>query len=630
MKSNSFATTSPDEDRTPGAKVCGTSVHFGYFAASSRTPSLLLYKKGSREPVVPPIPFPESARSGNFYSMRVCLPRAEEYEYNFLDGEKIVTDPYAALLAGREKDSGFPEIDPHGLRGRFLTGSYRWGNEHFPDIPWQDAVLYSLHVRGFTMDAHSGVSKKGTFAGLKGKIPYLNSLGVNQLLLMPVYEFSEIDLPDLSAAHLPLDWAETELGDLKVNYWGYGPGFYFAPKASYADSDRSDLELKDLVRALHANGIEILLEFSFTGQTDIGLICRCLQYWTDEYHIDGFSILGRDDLFDELARLPLFRDRKLICRYFSDAYKKENSGNAPHQIAQCNEGFMNDCRRTLKGDPGSIDAFNYRIREHPEGCAQINYITNHDGFTLTDLVSYNMKHNEENGEMGCDGTDDNLSWNCGEEGPSKKKSVQRLRMQQRKNAYAMLLLSQGTPMLLSGDEFGNSQNGNNNAWCQDNACGWLSWSRTNSAAELKDYVRSLIAYRKKHPVLHLAHEPQCQDSLALGYPDLSYHSDRAWVGENRYCTMYTGILYNGAYAGEDCFLYIAWNFYWKANLFALPILPKKYAWYRVMDTSLKKSFLPEAQKETIDTSNTFLVSPRAVVILEGRKENETKKSTSNN
>ncbi len=626
MKPMQLMEVFPDEESSEGTKICGDFVHFGYRSQSNTLPSLLLYEKGSKKPIREPIPFPGSISNGSFYSMKVYLPHPENYEYNFLEGEKVVTDPYARLLTVREGKGEYPEIDPHGLRGRLCPSSYRWGNDICPKIPYQDAILYHLHVRGFTMDPHSGVREKGTFLGLKKKIPYLKSLGVNQVVLMPVYEFSEIELPDVILSGVPKEAVENDLRDQKANYWGYGPGYYFAPKASYADSDRADLEFKDLVKALHKNGIEILLEFSFTDQTDIGLILNCLKFWAEEYHIDGFSVLGRDPLFDELARLPLFRDKKLICRYYSDSILSENFKSFHHQIAFCNDGFRNDCRRSLKGDPGSMDAFNYRIRQNPKGCAQINTITGHDGFTLTDLVSYNMKHNEANGQMGLDGSDCNLSWNCGEEGPSKRRAVQRLRMQQKKNAYAMLLLAQGTPMLLAGDEFNNSQGGNNNPWCQDNETGWLSWNRSKSSQELTDFVRSLTAYRKKHPILHMASEPQCVDYLADGYPDLSYHSCRAWVAEGSQ-TLYTGMMYDGAYAGEDDFLYIAWNFYWEEQNFALPILPKGYDWVRVMDTSWRESFPDDPQIEPVDDSHLFAVSARTVIILEGRK-NETKKSTS--
>ncbi|MCD8074305.1 MAG: hypothetical protein LUF27_04595 [Lachnospiraceae bacterium] len=650
-----------DDNRTPGTRVCRDGVHFGFYASESGRPMLLLYKKGCEE-VASSIAFPEPSAPGNFYSMKVKLP-AEEYEYNFLDGDEVVTDPYARRLAGRAMYGQTPSFSPHGLRGAFVTGRYSWGEDQLPQLPFHEAVMYHLHVRGFTMHKNSGVRGKGTFSGLRRKIPYLKALGVNQVKLMPVYDFSELEIPDYLFSHsLSQEGAKQMAGrdqaracvpktggvdgaaegvrvpeaalsqedirshaferpygsetEFRKNYWGYGPGFYFAPKASYAASDRADIEFKDMVKAFHANGMEVILEFSFDTATDIGTICDCLTYWAEEYHVDGFSMVGRDDLSAELAKLPLFVSRKLICGWFPDEITGENR---KHQIAQSNDGFMNDARRLLKGDAGMLDAFGYRTRRNPAGCAQINYMTNHDGFTMLDLVSYNMKYNDENGEMGRDGSDSNFSWNCGEEGPCAKHKIAQLRLQQRKNAYAMMLLSQGTPMLLAGDEFGNTQLGNNNPWCQDNERTWLDWSRTKTNRALTEYVRALIAFRSAHPMLHQKTEPQCADYRSTGYPDLSYHGERAWYGDLRQSSLHMGCMYSGLYAGEQSFLYIAWNFHWEEQQFALPLLPDGYAWHRVMDTSLADSFPGPGEQERLADVRTFAAPPRTVVVLEGRE-----------
>ncbi|MCD8348774.1 MAG: Type II secretory pathway, pullulanase PulA and related glycosidase [Lachnospiraceae bacterium] len=652
-----------DDSRTPGTRVCRDGVHFGFYASASVCPALLLYKKGSEE-VAAVISFPEPSAPGNFYSMKVKLP-ADAYEYNFLDGDEVVTDPYARRLAGRETYGQTPSFSPHGLRGAFATGKYAWGEDRLPELPFHETVMYHLHVRGFTMHKNSGVRGKGTFSGLRRKIPYLKALGVNQVKLMPVYDFSELEIPEYLFRHQILekdsmgsaqqDQMETcgsgavsnsseyildessvsqrdimahaferphmSETDFRKNYWGYGPGFYFAPKASYASSDRADLEFKDLVKAFHANGMEIILEFAFDTGTDIGTICDCLNYWADEYHVDGFSMVGRDDLSAELAKLPLFASRKLICSWFPESTIREN--RKEHRIAQLNDGFMNDARRLLKGDAGMLDAFSYRTRQNPTGCAQINYMTNHDGFTMLDLVSYNMKYNDENGEMGRDGSDSNFSWNCGEEGPCAKRKITQLRLQQRKNAYAMMLLSQGTPMLLAGDEFGNTQLGNNNPWCQDNECTWLDWSRSKTNRELTEYVRQLIAFRKKHPMLHQKAELQCADYRSTGYPDLSYHGERAWYGDLRHSSLHMGCMYSGFYAGEQSFLYIAWNFHWEEQQFALPLLPEQYFWYRVFDTSLANSFPQPDEQEQLTDVRIFAAPPRTVVVLEGRMSEST-------
>ncbi|MCD7841386.1 MAG: hypothetical protein LUG56_02840 [Lachnospiraceae bacterium] len=670
---------------TPGTTVCRDGVHFGYYASGTECPALLLYKKGTEE-IAAEIPFPEPAVPGNFYSMKVKLA-AEEYEYNFRDGDTVVTDPYAGRIAGREVYGQVPSLSPHGIRGAFVTGTWRWGNDRLPGIPFCDAVMYHLHVRGFTMHKNSGVAagQKGTFAGLKKKIPYLLSLGINQVKLMPVYEFSELEIPEYlytrtvsGGAHSKKAVSPVSVGsspepdqtamkealdhafnlptgmeaaqnavtqfchskedltekwenrqEFRKNYWGYGPGFYFAPKASYAASDRADIEFKDMVKAFHANGIEVLLEFSFSRETDIGQIIACLNHWAFEYHVDGFSIVGREDLSAALARLPLFSVRKLICSWYPDDLAAENAGKLHHLLAQSDDGFMNDSRRLLKGDAGSLEAFSWRTRQNPAGCARINYMTNHDGFTMMDLVSYNMKYNDENGEMGRDGSDANYSWNCGEEGPSMKRKISSLRMRQRKNAYAMMLLSQGTPMLLAGDEFGNSQKGNNNPWCQDSELTWLDFSRTKANRELTAFVRALIAFRKAHRILHLDAEPQCVDYLSSGFPDLSYHGERAWYGDMRHSSLHMGCMYSGHYAGEEGLLYIAWNFHWEEQQFALPLLPDGYFWARVMDTYLAESFLPVDAQENLGDARLFTVTPRTVVVLEGKAEQQKKQQKKN-
>lgn len=608
----------------PGAIVEKDGVHFGFYASGEQVPYLLLYKKGTQE-IAAKIPFPE-ASAGCLHTMKVKL-RPSLYEYNFMDGEKVITDPYASKIVGRETFGVKPADSVHSLRGGFIDRAYDWGEDKLPELAFEDAVMYHLHVRGFTMQKNSGVRRKGTFAGLREKIPYLKSLGINQVKLMPVYEFEEMKMISLQQIGVPRTQEEAKARMLehipeeeryKMNYWGYGEGYYFALKSAYAHSARPEEEFKDMIKAFHAEGIEVILEFCFTDDTDIGKITSCLYYWAREYHVDGFAVIARDTLTPELARLPLFRTRKLICNWYPDYVVQSNAEERHYQIAASNDGFMNDCRRLLKGEAEFLAAFGYQTRKNMPGCAGINYMTNHDGFTMLDLVSYDRKHNEENKELNHDGSDYNYSWNCGEEGPSKKRDVQKLRMRQRKNAYAMMLFSQGTPMLLAGDEFGNSQNGNNNPYCHDNEITWVDWSRTKANKELSDFVREAIAYRKAHKVLHQSEELQCSDRLSSGFPDLSFHGSRAWYGDFDRANRHIGCMYSGHYAGEKGFLYLAWNFDWQEQELALPVLPTKTSWYKVMDTSLKESFLAEAAQECMENRKSFTVPPRTVIILEGR------------
>lgn len=649
-----------DSNNVPGTVIEKDGVRFGCYAEGNELPALLLYKKGTEE-IAARLPFPKSDAAGGLYTMKVQL-RPEDYEYNIEDGGEIRTDPWARLVVGREEFGRQPDDSPHSMRGAFSVKKYDWGGDRLPQIPYDEAVMYLLHVRGFTKQRNSGTRKKGTFAGLKDKIPYLKQLGVNQVRLMPVYEFAEMvprfpkEKPagaasgrgdsgnasgpdrqadqksgtkivsgadphaaaDSMAKNAAVSGSGTQMGSLeqyRMNYWGYGEdAFYFAPKAAYAAAKDPDVEFKDMVKAFHAEGMEVILEFSFPDEVDFSRIAQCLSYWAAEYHVDGFAVMARDTAVAELARLPLFRSRKLICSWYPDALKQDKR----RLLAEANDGFMNDCRRLLKGDEQFLRAFSYQLRCNPAGCGRVNYITNHDGFTLTDLVSYDRKYNMDNGEYNRDGSDFNYSWNCGEEGPSRRKEIRTLRMRQRKNAFAMLLFSQGTPMLLAGDEFGNSQNGNNNPYCHDSELSWTDWSAARSNKELSVFVQEAIAYRKAHKALHQENEPQCMDYRSLGYPDLSFHGERAWYGDFEQMGRGLGCLYCGEYAGEDDFLYIAYNFNWIPQEFALPILPKGMSWRVAMDTSRKVSFVPAEEQEALEDAKEFQVPARTVVVLEGR------------
>lgn len=611
-----------DRNRTPGAIPEKDGIHFGYYAKGSEIPSLLLYRKGSSEVAVQ-LPFPPSLSGDGYYAMKVKLPAAE-YEYNFCEGEDVIVDPFATRIAGREQFGAVPEASAHALRGGFAETKFNWGDDQLPGISWDDAVMYHLHVRGFTMQKNSGVRKKGTFAGLTEKIPYLTALGINQVKLMPIYEFDDRISLMPANRQKPRTQQEAaaralELPDaFKLNYWGYGTGYYFAPKAAYAATAHPEQELKTMIRALHKAGIEVILEFSFGQSADMTLITGCLTYWAQEYHVDGFSVMARDSVIAELARLPLFRTRKLIATWYPDEIKSYNKEETHLCLAESNDGFMNDCRRLLKGEEDFLQAFSYRLRANGDGVGQINYMTNHDGFTMLDLVSYDRKYNADNGEQERDGTDYNYSWNCGTEGPTKKRSIMELRMRQRKNAYAMMLFAQGTPMLLAGDEFGNSQNGNNNPYCHDSELTWLDWSKTRGNKELTTFVQEAVAFRKAHKMLHQNRKLQCADQLSSGFPDLSFHGERAWYGDFERTRRYLGCMYSGFYAGEENFLYIAYNFNWDPQEFALPLLPKGKEWYGVMDTSKKQSFVPEAEQEGLNGARSFEVPARTIVVLEGK------------
>ena len=425
-------------------------------------------------------------------------------------------------------------------------------------------IAYSLHVRGFTKHSSSGVAHKGTFDGVTEKLPYLQKLGINQIHLMPVYEFDE--------------------NQRHVNYWGYGKAYFFAPKASYAAGDPVN-EMKSLVRQMHLAGIEVILEMPFTEGTTFSLILDCLRYWVMQYHVDGFIVNPYICNPDELAKDPVLAKSKIL--------KKE-------------DGFQNVMRRFLKGDEGMIRDVICQLKN--QDTQLYNYIASHNGFTLCDVVSYDGKHNEANGENNLDGPDYNYSWNCGAEGATRRKAVLELRKKQMRNAFFLLLMAQGTPCLLAGDEFANSQKGNNNVYCQDNETAWLNWKQLEKEKELFDYVRNLIALRKRLPILHSEKPLLGRDEMSCGVPDVSYHGESAWQIPQNVASRQLGVYYHGEGESEgDCF--IAYNMHWTEHKFALPALSKGKRWYRVFSTEeeLKEEMLVENQKETVVNERTIIM-----------------------
>lgn len=596
-----------------GAKKTGQGYHFGVAVPDGAEASLLLYRKGSSV-VEQEIPLPAEERTGNISAVLIKdLPRGE-WEYNYCIDGKIVQDPYATRIVGREVFGKEPE----SVRCAFARKPPIVKNTL--EIPYEDAIFYKTHVRGFTMQRGSRVRKKGTFAGVMEKIPYLQELGVTSLELMPVYEFDE--LPPKRRNNLPFVQTDSE----KINYWGYGDACYFAPKASYAAGKDPVGEFAQLVDALHFAGIECILEFYFPVKITAGYILEVLHYWKLTFGVDGFHLIGDGVPFEMIAKDPLLTRTKLIFTGF-DLSRIYPDGTVPccRNLADCHLGFQETMRRFLKGDSGMLESFTYYTRKNDRRFGTIQFVANNDGFTLADTVSYNEKHNEENGESNHDGSNANFSWNCGVEGPSRKAAVKRLRMQQMKNAFLMMLLSQGTPMIYGGDEFGNSQGGNNNAYCQDNETGWINWSGQKNYRELTEFVKKAIAFRKSHPILHMAAPMKENDYLAYGMPDLSYHGNTAWFASMDESERSIGILYCGNYAIDekkthDNLIYVAYNMHWTEKELALPKLPAGNRWYLVADTGTQEVFCPDGEETMLENKKNLSIPPRTILILVGKQE----------
>lgn len=540
------------------------ALNFAVEVKEGKQCTLLLYKCGENVPMEK-IPMKEEAGTGIVRCVMLSDLPAQVCEYNYEIDGKIVTDPYAKGIAGRERWNDQVDFTPHQVRGKIpQKEEYPWEDDCPLRIPEEDVIAYSLHVRGFTRHSSSKVKKKGTFRGVMEKLPYLKELGINQIQCMPVYEFEE--------------------RGRKVNYWGYGEGFFFAPKASYAADHDAQKELKELVKTCHREGIEVVLDFPFTAQTRFQIVEDCLRYYVMEYHIDGFLLNPYQVPVEFLRRDPVLSGTKLLIK---------------------DESFQNTMRRFLKGDEGMIASVAEQFRRKTSVSGSCNYITNHTGFTLEDLVSYDAKHNEANGEQNQDGPDYNYSWNCGVEGKTRKKQIVKLRQGQKRNAMFLLMTAQGTPCLLAGDEFGNSQGGNNNVYCQDNETGWVDWSRLEREKSFFYYVKELIAFRKKHGILHQKEALTGTDRSGSGIPDISYHGEAAWQIQQEASSRQLGILYSGSPKKEsNCFL--VYNMHWIAHSFALPALPKDQAWYQVMST--EEGFYEQP----------LLIEGKRSIILEGR------------
>jgi isoamylase len=679
-----------------GATLVPNGVNFSVFSSHATSCTLVLFRKGEREPMVE-IPFPPEFRIGNVYTMVVFDLDVETLEYGFrmagpwdpkaghrFDVGAILSDPYARVLGGRDVWGTPPDWDdPYQHRARLAFNDFDWESDRPLEIPIEDLVVYELHVRSFTRHPTSGVKFKGTFAALREKIPYLKALGVNCVELMPIYDFDEFENSRPSP----------ETGELLVNYWGYSTVGFFAPKAGYAATGRFGMqvdELKALVKDLHRHGIEVFLDvvfnhtaegdergptisfrgldnktyymltpegyyFNFSGTGNTlncnnpvvrNMVLDCLRYWAAEYHIDGFrfdlaAILGRDPsgaplsnppLLESLAYDPVLAKCKLIAEAW-DAGGLYQVGSFPAygRWAEWNGQYRDTLRRFLKGDEGMVPALATRIAGSPDlyrdrgATASINFVTAHDGFTLLDLVSYGEKHNLANGEDNRDGANDNESWNCGVEGPTDDPAINALRMRQVRNALAILLTSQGVPMLLMGDEAGRTQQGNNNTYCHDNELSWLDWDRVADHADLLRFTSLLVAFRHRHPVLRNRWHLTGVDYVGSGFPDISWHGHAAWrpdwsAGSRALAFMLCGHHARGGQESDD-HVYVAMNSHWEASGFELPRLGEARSWHVAVNTGMPAPHdVHEPGREPrLDDPSHVLLGPRSVVVLVGRE-----------
>ncbi len=652
-----------------GASLVPGGINFSIYSANATTCTLVLFKRGADQPFVE-IPFPPELRIGDVFAMIVFEIDSQEIEYGYrfdgpsdpgnlhrFDPARILLDPLATAISGANvwgQPADLDSIYPH--RARIVEEDFDWGHDRPLQIPEADLVIYEMHVRGFTRHDSSGVTHPGTFEGIREKIPYFQSIGVNCIELLPIFEFDESE----NNRSNPLT------GESLCNYWGYSTVGFNAPKAGYAATgptgDQAN-EVKALVRDLHAAGIQIVLDVvfnhtaegnengptisfrgidnktyymllpdgSYANYTGCGNTVNCnhpivrnfvrdtLRYWAAEYHIDGFrfdlaSVLGRDadgapladpPLIEDLAHDPVLANCNLIAEAW-DAGGLYQVGNFPDygRWTEWNGKYRDAARRFLKGDPGVTGEIAQCLMGSPDlyrqagrqPTASINFITCHDGFTLADLYAYNEKHNLENGEANRDGSNDNLSWNCGAEGPTDNPEINALRLRLQKNALALLLLSQGIPMIYMGDECGRTQRGNNNAYCQDEPWNWFDWSLTENNG-LLDFMKKLTELRSANPALRQPTFLTGGDRVGSGYADISWHGNKPWLPNFSASSRTLAFLLCGRHAAQlpdspPHFLYVAMNMFWDSLEFELPVLPKGLAYHSHLDTATNEPSEP--------------------------------------
>ena len=673
-----------------GATPLQNGVNFTIHTCGGTSCELLLFHRAQEEPFAV-LPFPEAYKIGDVYSMIVYGLNIDEFEYAYrvdgpycpekgllFDKNKILLDPYAKAVAG-QRTWGIRW--DHTYHARVVKDRFDWGDMPQSKKELCDLIIYELHVRDFTHHPSSGVQHRGTFSGLMEKIPYLKELGINAVELMPIFEFDETMN------------SRTVDGKQLLECWGYNTVGFFSPNSSYAaanEHNQEGTELKTLIKALHDNGIEVILDvvfnhtaegnekgntFSFKGfdnniyymLTPDGnyynfsgcgntlncnhpvvqqLILECLRYWTINYRVDGFrfdlaSILGRNEDGSPMNNPPLLRtladdsilsNVKLIAEAW-DAGGLYQVGSFPAsgRWAEWNGRYRDSLRSYLKGDSwnawdaawsisGSGDLYGgYYDNTHSNYAGYnscVNFLTCHDGFTLYDLYAYNDKHNEANGWNNTDGANDNRSWNCGVEGETDDPEVLSLRRRMIRNACAVLMCSRGTPMFLAGDEFGNTKFGNNNSYCQDNITSWLDWRMLEKNKDLFEFFKFMIAFRKKHPVIH----KQLPTSVC-GMDPIHTHNLNAEETDiprdaRTFCVSFAGY---DKEKGKDDLIYVAVNTFWEDVTITLPNLHGRGAWHLSVNTYGDGNghyCYPEGQEVRIDRS--FVMRPRSVAVFTGR------------
>ena len=529
--------------------------------------------------------------------------------YQFFADEKTSMDPYARAVTedGRYgllvKEKAYPSFQ----------------QDKIGFTKFEDSIFYTLNVRGYTMADKSVKSARGTFKGLTRKIDYIKNLGVTGVIFMPCYEVVDKDAVEPAKTAVSIDYKKNPKVK-KPNLWGFGKGYHFAVKKSLSSSDNAFSELQMMVKAFHDKGLECIFMMQYEEGTSEDYIIDSLKYWLVNFHADGFRLVGPDVHAEKVLKCPFFKSIKILTDglNFND-YKPDTVGKY-RNLGAINYTFMNNARRFLKGDEDFVSYMSFAVRENAKYYSPIRNMTDFWGFTLKDLVSYNVKHNEANDEGNSDGTDYNYSWNCGAEGETTKRNINKLRLRQARNAMMLMMLSQGTPDILAGDEFLNSRNGNNNPYCQDNAVGWVTDKNDKASRDFKKFAAHLIAFRKRHSILHQPKELMLFDYMSCKAPDVSFHGREAFKMDQSPVSREFAVLFFGDYSKQytgkkEDSIYIIFNMHWEKKEFMLPMTSKTKRWRLLYSTdgTTDESFDEKEAKFT--QGDSYMAEGRSISVL---------------
>lgn len=573
---------------------------------------------------------PQKFCMGSLRSVKISGFQSADYCYEYKINGKEKLDPYARSISGRQIWNDRERIkDELRVYCNIQTTEFDWSDDHQPEIEKSRMIMYKLHARGFTMDHGAPKSIAGTFKGIESRLEYLKELGITTIELMPVYEFEELILP--KKVQLPdyINWEqkeddvfvpqeETRDGEVRLNYWGYEEGNYFAVKASYASEPQNAAsEFKHLVQKMHKMGLECVLEMYFPITVNHNLILDALRYWVRDFHVDGFHLIGEKLPITAIVQDVLLSRTKIFYPEFENVVLKEEKKYKNLYVYQ--EEYLYPARKILNHINGNMQEFINQQKKQGSILGYVNYVAGNNGFTLADVFMYNDRHNEDNGENNEDGNPWNFSSNYGVEGPTRKKFILAIRKRQWRNAVMMLFLAQGVPLLLAGDEMNNSQNGNNNAYCQDNTVGWVNWKNEKSHKDEIEFVKSLIRFRNEHTLISNDMPFRFNDYKSLGAPDLSFHGENAWISGIDPGRMNLGMMYYGAYGAdeekED--IYVAYNFFSAVSSLALPKLTKKKKWYVVIDSADNENPV-HSTPQPVQNQQTLPMKPQSVCVLIGK------------